>query len=150
MISRSGPKKPSARPSACMRWPSRQITVSEIAGAPAFAAIARARSASTRPSAPSATSDSVRTLPACRELAGDFIARSLRRAGDAVEAAQAPEQGGINLSGRRLGAVHPGEHLLIGHIEPSLQFVHFDVGQRGKLRVRKAPQHEVHLADAAM
>ncbi len=48
-------EKGQARDKAAIRCPSRQITASEIAGASLSAAIARARSASTSPSAPSAT-----------------------------------------------------------------------------------------------
>ncbi len=71
MARMSGPKKASARDSAAMRWPSRQITLSEIAGASGRAATARAKSASTSPSAPSATSDKVSGWPACSNVAGD-------------------------------------------------------------------------------
>ena len=55
VTSMSGPKNETARDSVAMRWPSRQITAIETAGAALLAAIARARSASTKPSAPSAT-----------------------------------------------------------------------------------------------
>ena len=51
----SGAKKASARESIAMRAPSRQTTATLIAGGAAPAAIERARSAMTNPSAPSAT-----------------------------------------------------------------------------------------------
>jgi len=56
-----------------IRWPSRQITASDMAGASLPAAMARARSASTSPSAPSATWDKVSALPALSNSAGDFV-----------------------------------------------------------------------------
>jgi hypothetical protein len=68
----SGPKNANARARAAMRWPSRQMTAREIAGAPVRAATARARSASTSPSAPSATWASVSALPGRNNSAGDF------------------------------------------------------------------------------
>src|ERR1022692_4737688 len=93
MVRMSGPKNASARDSAAMRWPSRQITASEIAGASGRAAMARARSASTSPAEPSATCAKVSGWPACNNAAGDLAI---------MEIAQAAEQRGIDLGGRRL------------------------------------------------
>ena len=72
MVWISGPKNASARDSAAMRWPSRQITASEIAGAFGRAAMARARSASTSPSAPSATCASVSGCAGLQQCGGRF------------------------------------------------------------------------------
>src|SRR5471032_660811 len=137
----SGPKNASARDSAAMRWPSRQITESEIAGASGRAAMARARSASTSPSAPSATCAKVSGWPACNNAAGDLAIK---------EFAQAAEQRGVDLGGRRLRAVHPGEYLLVGNLEPGLVLIELGVAQFRDMRVGKAAKHQVHLANAAM
>src|SRR5450631_3225113 len=141
MLRMSGPKNANARDSAAMRWPSRQITASEIAGASWRAAMARARSANTSPSAPSATCASVSGWPACNKVAGDLAI---------MEIAQAAEQRGIDLGGRRLRAVHPGEHLLVGNLEPGLVLIELGVAQFRDMRVGEAAEHQVHLANAAM
>src|SRR6185437_9619822 len=75
----SGPKKANERDKVAIRCPSRQITASEMAGAFLSAAIARARSASTSPSAPSATLAKVKGWPARSNVAGD-LAMLLTRA----------------------------------------------------------------------
>ena len=69
--STSGAKKVSERDSAAMREPSRQITARLIAGADGRAATARARSASTSPSAPSATPERCSGRPGASRSAGD-------------------------------------------------------------------------------
>src|SRR5579875_1465589 len=151
MMRRSGPKKASARDSACMRWPSRQITASDIAGASALAATARARSASTRPSAPSATCASVRTLPGWRDCAGErTIMGSLERRTGAVEITEATEHRRVDHRRHGLRSVHPGEKLLVGNVEPGLQHVEFVLAQVLESGIGKPAQHEIHLADAAM
>src|SRR5215831_18280731 len=139
----SGPKKASERDKAAMRWPSRQITASEIAGAFGFAATARARSASTSPSAPSTTCASVSGAPARNNSAGDLAMA-------AVEFAQFAEQGGIDLGRHHLRAVHPGENALIRHLEPAFDLVEFAFAQCRNMRVGEAAEHQVHLADAAV
>src|ERR1035437_8089616 len=111
MVRMSGPKNASARDSAAMRWPSRQITASEIAGASGRAAMARARSASTSPSAPSATCASVSGWPACNNAAGDLAI---------MEIAQAAEHRGVDLGGRQLRSGNPREKFLGGDLEPGL------------------------------
>ena len=58
-----------------MRGPSRQTASRLVAGASARAATARARSAMTSPSAPSATLASVSGRPAASDAAGDFAIR---------------------------------------------------------------------------
>ena len=67
----SGAKKASARASAAMRAPSRQITAKLIAGDAGRAATARARSESTSPSAPSATPARLSGRPGASRSAGD-------------------------------------------------------------------------------
>ena len=68
----SGAKKPSARDSIAMRGPSRQITAVLMAGGALPAAMARARSAMTKPSAPSAMPASVSGRPGFSRAAGDW------------------------------------------------------------------------------
>src|SRR5664280_3751871 len=126
MVRMSGPKNASAR---------------DIAGASGRAAMARARSASTSPSAPSATCASVSGWPACNNAAGDLAI---------MEIAQAAEHRGVDLGGRRLRAVHPGENLLVGNLEPGLVFIELGVAQLRDMRVGKAAEHQIHLANAAM
>ena len=67
-----------------------------------------------------------------------------------MKAPQATEQRRIEFGRRGLGAVDPGKHLLVGNIEPGLDFGEFGVGQARQFGVGKATQHEIHLADAAM
>ena len=72
---KSGAKNCSARSSCCMRGPSRQTTARLTAGFFGRAAMARARSEMTRPSAPSATLASVSARPGVSSSAGDYERR---------------------------------------------------------------------------
>src|ERR1035437_9619789 len=103
--------------------------------------MARARSASTSPSAPSATCASVSGWPACNNAAVDLAI---------MEIAQAAEQRGVDLGGRQLRAVHPGENLLVGNLEPGLVFIELGVAQLRDMRIGKAAEHQIHLANAAV
>ena len=81
ITSMSGAKNANARASVAMRGPSRQITVRLTAGGTDPAATERARSASTKPSAPSATLPRTSGRPgtgryAC-DLSESVIVRSL-------------------------------------------------------------------------
>ena len=128
MVWMSGPKNASARDSAAMRWPSRQITASEIAGASGRAAMARARSASTRPSAPSATCASVSGCAGLQQFGGRFQpSRSFGRRDGSRRSRRNSAR--VDLGRHGFRAVDPGENLLVGHVEPALVFVEFGLAQ---------------------
>ncbi len=67
-----------------------------------------------------------------------------------MERAQFAKQRRIDAGRRRLGAVHPGEHLLVGDLQPAFDFGEVGIGQSGQFGVGKAAQHQVHLANTAM
>src|ERR1039457_6076083 len=98
----------------------RQTAGGKIAGAGGGAGMARPRSASPSPSAPSATCARVSGWPACNNAAGDLAI---------MEIAQAAEQCGGDLGGGPGRAVHPGENLLVGNLEPGLDFIDLGVAQ---------------------
>ena len=129
MIWRSGPKKLRARDSAAIRCPSRQITASEIAGASLPAAMARARSPRTSPSAPSATCASVRAFPGFSNSAGDFliILTPYSRCGN--RAAGETERCRISGGAGSIPFTH-AKNLLIGDIQPAFELVELDLAQR--------------------
>ena len=79
MTGKSGAKNSSARANCCIRGPSRQTTARLTAGGFGFAATARARSATTSPSAPSATLAKVSARPGASSAAGDFTGAFMRR-----------------------------------------------------------------------
>ncbi len=91
----SGAKNVSARASAAMRGPSRQITTRLVAGGLGRAATARARSATTSPSAPSATPERVSGRPGSSSSAGDFaiVRRSPGWSGSRADAGTAGRHG---------------------------------------------------------
>ena len=119
-----------------------------IAGASGRAAMARARSASTRPSAPSATCDSVSGRPARSRSAGDFavVAHDLCP----WKARKRLKQRRVDVGRHRFGSVHPGEQSA-------------GRGFRANARVRPVRRRsarpdarrqngraQIHLTDAAM
>ncbi len=98
-----------------------------VAGASARAATARARSAMTSPSAPSATLASVSGRPRRSDAAGDFAIiasppprwKSRSRRNSAVS----------NSGGTSSSAGHPGEQIAVRHFHQPLELVEFAVAQ---------------------
>ena len=78
LTARSGAKNSRERASCCMRGPSRQTTASVIAERFGCAEIARARSETMRPSAPSATFAMVSAWPGERSPAGEVAVFFMR------------------------------------------------------------------------
>jgi hypothetical protein len=64
--------------------------------------------------------------------------------------AQPAKKHGVEISRRRLHAVNPREDLLIRDVEPTLEFAKVSITQRRKVRISKATENQVHLADTAM
>src|SRR5215203_365737 len=131
----SGPKKEMPRASAAIRLPSRQTTARLIAGALPRAAIARARSERTSPSAPSATLARVSALSVDSSSAGDFVedlgirlwASGLDVTAH-VEITQLAKQRRIEILRRLVFAHHPGIEITVRHIEQLFVFVEVVIG----------------------
>ena len=66
-----------------------------------------------------------------------------------MEIAQAAEQRGIDRGGRRLRAVHPGENLLVGNLEPGLDFVELGVAQVRDMRVGETAERAARRSVSA-
>ena len=114
------------------------------------AAMARARSASTSPSAPSATCASVSACPGFNNSAGDFAICHREPLADG-NSRNAAEQRRVDLRRSGFSATDPGENLLIGNVEPGARTSSSSASLKiFKLRVGKAAEHKIHLADAAM
>ena len=67
-----------------------------------------------------------------------------------AEVTKPAKQPGIVIRRNRLHSVDPGENLLIRDFEPALEFAEFGIAQGRQLRVGEAPEHQIHLANAAM
>ena len=149
MTDRSGAKNSSARASCCMRGPSRQTTARLTAGGFGRAATARARSETTRPSAPSVTLARVSARPglssSAGDLAGDFI-RGDPRGNDLMRSNELgpvfrPQQSIAAQSGVQIG---------IRHLDEVFQIGQFGVGKLGDGGVGEAAENRDPLAGAAM
>ena len=134
-----------------MRWPSRQITQSEIAGASGRAAMARARSASTSPSAPSATCASVSGWPGCSKFGGRSSHRThvfaARRDGNRAGG------GTARCRSRRVRPARrsPRQRSAGRELRASVSYSSSSASLKSRdMRVGEAAEHQVHLADAAV
>src|SRR5262245_58660478 len=142
----SGAKNATARESCAMRGPSRHTTSRLVAGASGLAATARARSAMTRPSAPSATLDSVSGRPATSCSAGERAIVSLA----AMERAQPAEHHAVISVGNLTRAGHPGIDVRVGRVRQVFELGELDVAHVDNAGVGEAVHDQVHLAGAAM
>src|SRR6266511_2912515 len=136
------------RDSAAMRGPSRHTT-RRLASF--RAATARARSARTRPSAPSGTPVSVSGFPRMRRSAGELgIARLCRVARIEMEVAQPPQKRRVVVCRHCVFAGNPGIEVRVGHLDEALVFRQLGIAQTVDPGVGKPAHDQVHLADAAM
>ena len=150
----SGAKKPSARDSIAMRGPSRQITAALMAGGDAPAAMARARSAMTRPSAPSAMPASVSGRPGLSRVAGDWaeILRWRRHRsllGARVKGLELAQHGGVVVAGMSRLAADPGIEVGIRHFDQPLEIVQRRLVECVDMGIGKAADDQIGLAHAA-
>ena len=110
---------------------------------------ARARSATIRPSAPSATPESVSARPGTSSSAGDCGLR--HHAAPPREIAHIRRNSAVsNSRGVARRAHHPGEQVRLRHVHQPLELVDLGLAQAGDMRVGEAPGDQVHLAHAAM
>ena len=113
------------------------------------AATARARSAMTSPSAPSATPASVSGRPATSMAAGDVAISRLRRR--LMKARRACGTAACRIpAGTPSSPMHPGEQVVIRHLEQPLEIVEFGLAEVRDRGVGEAAEDQVGLAHAAM
>src|ERR1700752_4076614 len=132
-----------------MRGPSRQTTARLTAGGFGRAAMARARSDTIRPSAPSATLAKVSARPGASSAAEIWPAASCALI-HGSEGLDALEQRARMF--RRQGRVadQRGIEIGIGHLDQALQCAQF-FGRKGcNLGIGKAAEDQVHLARSAV
>src|SRR5262245_31448617 len=149
-----------------MRAPSRQMTRRLVAGALRCAATARARSAQTRPSAPSATPVTANGRPGSSISAGERAmpnssfqrAISLRPYADQflsvlaamMKVAHPPEHSRVDILGHAHFPRDPREQIAIRKLDQALEIGELHIAQLRQRKIGEAAHNQVHLAHAAM